>query len=336
MQTRRPLALLSVSAVMLCQSPPPQPPAPPADVAPGGVFRIPSKVPEPDLTVVPKQPEAPKQVVLTNTGKPIALPFQCTDDDIQTFGMTCSLEDPCPVFLELAAVHPVGQKIFLVGNVHDGSSTMYSVLLASDDGGKTWTEPVDRYRSAGLDHIQFIDFETGWISGHTLQALPRDPFFLLTVDGGKSWKKRMLFNEPRVAGIDQFYFESRTAGAMIVDRTAGAEAGRWELYDTMTGGDSWMVRQVSTNPLRLKVTAKPNADWRLQPDQRTKTNAVQRRTGQKWESIASFAVQVGQCKPANDALQEPPPPPEPAAAPTTSLPPVRQPGSSKKPSLKKR
>ena len=45
-----------------------------------------------------------------------------------------------------------------------------AILLASDDGGKTWTEPVPRLRAAALDQIQFIDLQTGWISGQNLSA----------------------------------------------------------------------------------------------------------------------------------------------------------------------
>ena len=144
---------------------------------------------------------------------------------MQAHGMSCSEEKPCPIYAELAAVQPLGHRIFITGNVHDGDSTLYSLLLASEDEGRTWTEPVDRMKGAGLDHIQFFDFEAGWISGQSLGAFPRDPFFLMTTDGGKTWRKRLVFNETRIAAVDRFWFESRTAGSMIIDRMQGAETG---------------------------------------------------------------------------------------------------------------
>jgi photosystem II stability/assembly factor-like uncharacterized protein len=42
---------------------------------------------------------------------------------------------------------------------------------------------------AGLDRIQFIDFENGWVSGEVQHPLPRDPFLLATTDGGKTWQR---------------------------------------------------------------------------------------------------------------------------------------------------
>ena len=57
-------------------------------------------------------PAAPPPVpVLENTGKPILLPFRCTGEDIQAAGLTCSEEDPCPVYLELSAVQATGTRI---------------------------------------------------------------------------------------------------------------------------------------------------------------------------------------------------------------------------------
>jgi hypothetical protein len=72
-------------------------------------------------------------------------------------------------------------------------------------------------RSSGLDQIQFFDFENGWISGANLQSAPRDPFLLITTDGGKSWRPRPIFEESRVASIERFWFESRKLGTLLID-----------------------------------------------------------------------------------------------------------------------
>ncbi len=95
------------------------------------------------------------------------VPFQCTDDDMQWAGMSCSEEEPCPVYLEVSAMEPVGNRLVVVANIHTESITLYSVLLTSEDAGGTWREPYERTRGVGLDHVQFIDFQNGWISGQT-------------------------------------------------------------------------------------------------------------------------------------------------------------------------
>src|SRR5579859_7216515 len=133
--------------------------------------------------------DRPEPPTLENTGKPILLPFHCTDDDIQWAGLSCSAEEPCPVYLELTAVEAIGTKLFAAGNIHAQTITLYSVLLASDDAGHTWREVYQRIRGAGLAPLQFADFQNGWASGEALSPLPQDPFLLITSDGGKTWRQ---------------------------------------------------------------------------------------------------------------------------------------------------
>jgi len=338
---RRSLAtfLVLVGALTGQNQPNPSPPKPApskeSPEQPGGVFRIQSQWP-PDAEA-PKKEEPPKKAVLTFEGKPMILPFACTDEDITAFGMTCTEEHPCPVYAQLSGLQPLGSKLFVTGNLHDGATTMYSLLLVSEDNGRTWEEPVDRMRGAGLEHIQFIDFETGWISGELLQALPRDPFFLLTTDGGKSWRRRPVYSEARIGAIDQFHFESRTAGTLVIDRMQSGEAGRFERYESMTGGDTWMIREVTQKRPRLRVSQETyaNPDWRLQADAKSKAHRVERKNGARWETVAAFTVKVGECKPALSTLPEPPPAaPAPITAPAGRLPAPT--GPSRPPTLKKK
>src|SRR3989442_172579 len=132
---------------------------------------------------------------IENNGKPMRVPAICRQDDLQSLGLTCTEDEPCPLYLELSAVESAGGRLFLAGNIHTSTFTLSSILLGSADGGRTWTEPYDRVRFSALEQIEFIDMEYGWISGATLGALPRDPFFLLTSDGGKTWRLRPLFEE---------------------------------------------------------------------------------------------------------------------------------------------
>jgi hypothetical protein len=158
------------------------------------------------------------QTPLENSGKPMRVGYECTAADTQAAGLGCSEEDPCPVYLELANVDAVGGKIFVTGNLHTPMATLLSILLASSDGGNTWTEPHPRLRLSGLDQIQFVDFQNGWISGANLQSAPRDPFFLITTDGGKMWREQPIFEETRVSAIESFYFDTPTHWTMARTR----------------------------------------------------------------------------------------------------------------------
>ncbi len=282
--------------------------------------------------VLPPKPEEPKPAVYANQGKPIKVDFQCKDDDIQNFGLTCTEEEPCEAFLELASVEGNANRTFLTGNIHTSNVTLWSVLLVSEDNGKSWTEAWERQRSTGLDQIQFADFEIGWIAGQQLVSLPRDPFFLVTNDGGKTWRRRPIFGETRVGAVEQFAFENRTNGELLIDRTqSGDSGGRHEYYQSNTGGDSWSLREVSPKPLRLKKPKPPSAEWRLRPDAATKSFRVEQRAANRWNSIASFAVNVGACQPAATKLAEPPP----TEDEKPDMPPPT-PASKKAPTLKKK
>jgi photosystem II stability/assembly factor-like uncharacterized protein len=235
--------------------------------------------------------------VLENTGKPMLVPFRCTEDDVRWAGLACSEEDPCAVYLELAAVESAGNRIFASGNIHTGAATLYTVLLGSEDGGGAWREAHERIRGAGLDHIQFLDPETGWTSGLSLSPLPQDPFLLITRDGGKTWRQRPIFSETRVGSIQQFFFSAKDSGSLIIDRGPGSEGGRYELYESPDGGDTWMIKEESARPLRLKRSPPASSDWRVRADAPTKSFHLERRQGDRWTSVAAFTVSLGLCKP---------------------------------------
>jgi len=235
------------------------------------------------------------QISMENSGKPMHIPFDCTEADMQASGLACPDEEPCPVYLELTNIEAVGNKLFLPGNLHTPTTTIYSILLATDDSGKTWNEPHPRIRLAGLDQIQFIDFQNGWISGANLQGAPRDPFLLLTTDGGKTWRQRPVYEDSRLGVIERFWFDSPQEGTMLVD--ARLESNVRELYETRTGGESWSLRQVGANSIRFPKTKDAgSAGWRIRADSSTKSYAVEKSEGPRWQKVASFLVHAGTCK----------------------------------------
>jgi photosystem II stability/assembly factor-like uncharacterized protein len=245
-------------------------------------------------------PPVAKPAVLEYTGKPLVLPFQCTREDTQQAGLECTEEAPCPVYLELDGVAASGDRIWLGGNLHSAAVTLFSTLLVSEDGGRTWREPADRVRFAGIDKLQFLDAETGWAAGERLSPLPQDPFLLLTNDGGKTWRMRAIFSESaenKLGQIQQFAFTTKDSGSLIIDRGQAAESDRYELYESPDGGESWSFRQSSQKPLTLRKPAAVSTPWRLRADSRTRAFHLEHWQANRWNGVAAFSVSIGACKP---------------------------------------
>lgn len=243
---------------------------------------------------VTEQP-APTTPVFAYEGKPITLPYQCSLEDIHWAGLTCSEDEPCPIYLELSSIEAVGERVFAAGNIHSDAVTLYSVLLSSVDGGHSWQVGPDSVRGAGLDRIQFLDALTGWIGGQTLFPIPQDPFFLLTSDGGKSWRMKPVFTDNHFGSIQQFAFDSKSAGAVIVDNGPGGDLERYARLETSDGGETWTIKEQNKKPLQLKRTAAPASTWRVRADAATRAYRIEHRTGNQWTAVAAFSVKLPAC-----------------------------------------
>jgi hypothetical protein len=228
--------------------------------------------------------------------EPNKLPFTCKEEDIIWAGLECSEKEPCPIYLELSGIATSSHKIFLTGNLHSAQSTLYSIVLSSADNGATWTEPMNRVRGEDLDYVQFHSFETGWISGQRTAPLPGDPFFLITHDGGNTWRKQPVLAEGSAGSIQQFRFVSATSGKLIIDRQASSDSNlRYTLMETSTGGETWSVRESSATPIRSGPAPDDEPAYRLHPQDGGKLLDVQKRAGKEWTTIASFVIEVASC-----------------------------------------
>src|SRR5260370_36972031 len=107
----------------------------------------------------PVDPPAVKDTALENSGKPMLAPFECTEEDIQSFGLGCSEEEPCPIFLELSAFAPVGNQLFAAGNIPSAAGPLFSILLASAHGGETLPHPVTHLPRRELPQRRFTQPE---------------------------------------------------------------------------------------------------------------------------------------------------------------------------------
>ena len=248
--------------------------------------------------------------VLVNTGEPIRIPYACAEDDLQWAGMSCSGDEPCPIYLELNAVVPGGKKIVVAGDLHSSSVTMGSVLLQSDDSGATWREPTSRFRGSALDQLQFYNQQSGWAAGETQYPLPRDPFFLLTTDGGSSWRQRLVGEEGFPGSIQRFWFDSPQHGELIIDAGKTSESGRYLSYESETGGESWSLLGKSGQlpKLRHAPPSGDDSDWRVRPSKDGKAFQIEQRNGDQWKSAASFLIEVANCRVHSGELKEPEPP----------------------------
>jgi hypothetical protein len=242
---------------------------------------------------------------------PVKVSYTCSEKDLSDAGMTCSDENPCPIYAELSSVSALGRKLLVTGNLHGSSSTIGSVLLVSDDDGATWKEPARRVADSALDQSQWLDAQHAWAAGEVQVPLSRDPFLLITSDGGATWRQKEIADDGIPGEVMRFWFDTPQHGELIVDGGRSAEGGRYQLYESQTGGDTWsIVSKTSDVPKLRRTPGLIDPNYRIGADSRTKTYILEKRTGADWSAVASFMIQVASCgTPAAPAA----PPPEPAA-----------------------
>lgn len=224
---------------------------------------------------------------------PVHVDYTCTPEDIDAFGLSCSEDQPCPVFFEVSAVDSFGKSIFVAGDIHTSTTTLYGALLSTDDGGASWSEAIARPRSTAFEEFQIIG-SRGWLSGQRLEPLPKDPFFLITTDEGKTWRQKPLFEETRFGSIGQFWFSSAENGELIFDDSVG-KATNQELYGTMSGGDSWQVKQKSTKALHL-AGARANSNWKVSAPPGSTAYLIEHIVNGQKQTVARFLIHIGDCK----------------------------------------
>jgi hypothetical protein len=247
-----------------------------------------------------------------SAGEPLKLPFACSEKDFAAAGMTCADDSPCPIYLELSSVSATGKKLLVTGNLHGPSATLASVLLLSDDDGATWKEGASRIPGSALDQSQWVDAEHGWAGGEEQVPLSRDPFFLITSDGGAAWRRQPVDDDGLPGELMRFWFDTPDHGELIVDGGRSAEGGRYQMYESRTGGNSWtIVSKTSDVPHLRRIPGLMDLNYRLGTNNRTNSWVVEKRNGEDWSPIASFLIEVANCGA---------PAPAPTPAPTTALP----------------
>lgn len=247
----------------------------------------------------PAQPPVEGPPVFSSAAGPILLPNRCTDVDLPALGLTCSEAEPCPTFLELSSVETLGTVMLLAGNLHTSTTTLQSIVLVSEDGGGSWREAHPRLKGSAFEAMQFLDFSNGWLAGQTSLGLPRDPFIMVTTDSGRTWRKVDLFAETRVGVIEDFAFQTAKRGWILVDNRGSGDAGKYEFYETQTGGTSWELREISS---KIPKAAQPgqrqsSTGARVRVDDKKGLLRIETRAGNGWREVSTFKLKLEDCKP---------------------------------------
>jgi len=246
---------------------------------------------------LPGQAEpAPEATRLTFKGEPLVLPLECWEEDLLRAGLVCNDVTPCSLVMKLVAIGELGSTVFVMGNVHADAGTVSSVILSSDDGGKVWTEPLGRIPGGSLEVFRAVE-EHGWIGGQQWDADSSPiPFILSTRNGGKRWTDRYLWKEDDRNGmVLEFDFENLRHGFLIIERM-NTDVDPFELYETMTGGSSWNIRGMTSEEPTIPFDPVQAEDmWRLRSEASSGAYWVEKREGDDWKPIASFAPKVGTC-----------------------------------------
>lgn len=241
--------------------------------------------------------EEASQPTLTFRGEPLVLPLECREDHLLRAGLVCNDVTPCILILELVAIGSLGDRIFIMGNVHSSAGTVSSVLLASDDGGTTWSEPTKRISGGSLEIFRSVGSERGWISGQQWEADTSPiPFLLTTRNGGERWSRYDVWERDDRNGIIlELDFDTETHGFLVIER-ANTDVDPFELYETMTAASSWSIRELASDEPEIPFDPAEVPDLRrLRGDAANGVYWVEQKQGEAWKPLAAFAPHVGTC-----------------------------------------
>ncbi|MCU0707843.1 MAG: hypothetical protein MUF23_06085 [Pirellula sp.] len=135
---------------------------------------------------------------------------------------------------------------FIASATHADVSQSNGLILATDDGGTTWSEV---YRSDRPFELTWkFSFPTNLVGYCTLQSYNPDPtasqrFVVKTTDGGKTWTEVPLVDDPRV----------REFGIAFLDENHGWVGAAPHGFETTDGGVSWTKANFgnAVNKIRL-------------------------------------------------------------------------------------
>ncbi len=138
----------------------------------------------------------------------------------------------------------IGDQVYLGGSYRTSAASYRSVLLKSNDGGRSWKE-LDIWMSCSeVDDIFFYDEDHHWfITCWSIEGAQAPYHVFRSQDGGESWtrSKRSLPNpnhiETSLSFIRQRSFQNPRDGVMSFLSTTGILG----TYTTHDGGINWRL-----------------------------------------------------------------------------------------------
>jgi hypothetical protein len=117
-----------------------------------------------------------------------------------------------------------------------------AALLATRDGGASWTDVSPARGLAGVSSSFFLDADRGWLAG-TMPGLPSRLAVLDTADGGTSWRELSVGASDAAGGqpyaAAQVEFADSAHGWLVGRLATGAAVSLGVLLRTVDGGESW-------------------------------------------------------------------------------------------------
>jgi photosystem II stability/assembly factor-like uncharacterized protein len=121
-------------------------------------------------------------------------------------------------------------------------------VMATADGGQTWSQQAVPQGSGDLESIVFVNGLSGWAAGGTDAS--GHATLLATSDGGRTWNA-LAIPSPTVAVNDVYFVDGRN-GWLAGETGQGADGKvRGQLLSTHDGGRTWMADGGSLTAMRL-------------------------------------------------------------------------------------
>ncbi len=179
------------------------------------------------------------------------------------------------------------QSVFFIDDVHgwatadEGGDDARDRLIATTDGGGTWTATALSSRSPIMRNVFFLDNRHGWVVGDEgIDGSP--PMLARTADGGTTWSQHDLPASMRMP--EQVRFVDPLHGwVRDIDR---------EIAATADGGRTWTVRELRDGYLSLRdmVFVDQSHGWALSASDTRGAGALWETTdgGRNWKVSARF------------------------------------------------
>lgn len=103
------------------------------------------------------------------------------------------------------------------------------VIMHTNDGGFSWENQYTGSTWHSMQEIYFLDDQTGWAMGGSIQTIPpQGLLFLKTMNGGEDWEDQSWISEKFLAEM------------CFTDDDLGWIAGHETILHTMDGGETWL------------------------------------------------------------------------------------------------